>query len=542
MAPKSNIFLQICLAIILGALVPFAFSPYNYWFITPVILALFINLIYKNSSLRAFGLGVIFGFSFFGFGISWIHISLHEFGGGSLTLSFFLALSLAFYLALYYGVLAGLLTRISWPFTLKYGFLLPFLGTILEVMRAYFMTGFPWLALGYTLLDSPFSFYLYPTMGALISSFWVYFTAGFLFLFWRGLADRERSFITLLKVPFLYGIFMMGMVYVLFTWGGDSIEAASEPIEAALIQGNIHQGDKFSESSYQETLDTYLSLTREAAAKVELIILPETAFPNFFNQLPLVAKELQSIAREEHVNIVTGVFNQIEVNGQQEVLNSMVYFSPKTDEVTFYNKYKLVPFGEYIPLRSVLHYFNRWIDIPYGDIISGEKEQPPFQFTFLNEGPLPIQGSGSICYEAVFSHYMRYQAKEGHFLINISNDAWFGASIGPWQHLQMARSRALEYARPMLRSTNTGLTAFINHQGELEALAPSFSQAILIHHFTPMKGLTAYVKWGDEIWYFILFLSLILMAILSPNLYLSESFDRLDKPKRHYAKKEYERL
>lgn len=542
MAPKPNIFVQMLLAIILGALIPFAFSPYNYWFIAPLSLAFFINLIYKERPLWAFGLGIIFGFSFFGFGISWIHISLHEFGGGSLALSFFLALLLAFYLALYYGVLAGLLTRISWPFTLKYGFLLPFLGTLLEVLRAHVMTGFPWLALGYTLLDSPFSVYLYPTMGALISSFWVYFTAGFLFLFWRGLVDQERSLITLLKVPFFYALFMMGMVYGAFKWGSDTIEVVGDPIEAALVQGNIHQGDKFSEASYQETLETYLSLTRQAAVKSELIILPETAFPNFFNQLSLVTKELQSIAIDEHTNIVTGVFNQIEVGGQQEVLNSMAYFSPTTNDVAFYNKYKLVPFGEYIPLRGVLHHFNRWIDIPYGDIISGDKEQPPFQFTFLDKSTLPIKGSGSICYEAVFSHVMRYQAKASHFLINISNDAWFGESIGPWQHLQMARSRALEYARPMLRSTNTGITAFINHQGELEALAPLFSQTILIHQFTPMKGLTAYVKWGDEIWYFILFLSLILIAIVSPNLYLSESFDRLAKPRSTYSKKDYDAL
>lgn len=514
--PKRLFFLKLLVALGLGGLMTLGFAPFNWGYGVPVLLALFLLLLRGERGKRAFMLGSGFGFGFFAFGIAWVHISLHQFGGASLGLSMGMAMLLALYLALYYGVLAWIVGRSKLGLVMTYGFLFPVVGVLLELVRAHLFTGFPWLALGYSLTEMPFAPFLFSTMGALLSSFWVYFVAGILVLFVLQFAmkivlarqirlsgsderksDENAGRETLLRFPLLYGLLLAGIVGIAYEWVGEPIEPSGKTVRAGLLQGNIAQDAKFHDDFIYHTLDTYFDLIAKVSDRVDLIVMPETAIPIVYDGRDGVSAHFHRLAELSNADIISGIFTGDRLT--ERFRNGLVHYGKSDQTDHFYEKYRLLPFGEYIPFRGLLSHFNDWVEIPYSDLEAGQKEQAPFQFRSTE-----AKGSASICYEAVFGDMLRYQAVQSEFLINVSNDAWFGESIGPWQHLQIARARSIELARPMIRATNTGVTAIIDHQGKILGVLPQFETDALVGEFQPMTGLTAYAKLGDGMWILIL--------------------------------------
>ncbi|OYQ81410.1 apolipoprotein N-acyltransferase [Ignatzschineria sp. F8392] len=501
---------SIIIAILLGSLMPLSFSPFGYGFLAPILLAFWLLLILPGSCKRAFWLSLLFGVSFFTVGVWWIRISLLEFGGAPLLLGVFLTLLLALYLGLYYALLGyfTLKTQLSLPFRL--GILFPVMGVLFEYIRAQLLTGFPWLSLGYTLTDYPLALWLFPEMGALMASFWVYWLAGLLTLLllqimaYRG---KEPGNASQKKLKAYLPALFMAMMLILIIAGtstllSDKISPKGEPLKVALIQGNIAQELKFSEAQYYEILATYYQLTAQVASNVDLIIWPETAIPALYEQEVTLGEALRKISQEERATVMTGIFS-----GQGSVIrNSVVAYSDQLrSRDQRYDKVHLVPFGEFLPFRSLLDLLSGMIEIPFSDLTAGREEQSPFLIHYEVDGvPAITQLSTFICYEAVFGDELRYLGKQSDFLVNVSNDAWFGDSIGPWQHFQITRARAIELQREMVRATNNGITALIDRRGEVKAILPQFEQGVLEVEVMPYEGTTTYSRVGDLSWLLLL--------------------------------------
>lgn len=520
----------IMIALLLGALMPLGFAPFSLSLIVPLALVALLQLTVSQSPRFSALLGLLFGFGFFAWGIFWVRISLVQFGGAPLALGSFVALLLALYLALYYGLLLYITKRLGkWlqvvsktqestlsasksakssrssliAFAIQYGLIFPLVGVLLEYLRSILFSGFPWLALGYSFTDLPVSHWLFPQMGALMASFWVYWIAGLLFLLLRALWGKQ---FLLYLFPSIAGGVIVALLMVILSTISTPIERGNEKIQIALVQGNIPQEMKFSQAQYQAIIQRYYQLTEKVAPKVDLIIWPETAIPGIYEDDFSLSAVLRDLSAESGSTIVTGVFS---TEGPL-IRNSIVAYGTDSSRDQLYHKVHLVPFGEYIPFRSLLSLFGNMIEIPFADLSEGAMTQEPLSF-MTAQGR--FQGGSSICYEAVFGDEARLMGRESDFLINVSNDAWFGDSIGPWQHFQITRARAIELQKEMVRSTNNGVTAWIGPNGQVKAMLPQFQEGVLEVAVTPMRGMTAYARLGDLFWSvsFLLLLSLTML-------------------------------
>ncbi|GAA5097481.1 apolipoprotein N-acyltransferase [Wohlfahrtiimonas larvae] len=504
MKRSNNLLIQIIIVITLGALMPLAFAPFNQWWLAPLLLMAWQLTIKNNSKIHSFWLSYLFGLSIFAVGLWWVRISVNQFGGAPLPLAITIVFVLSGYLAIYYGVLGYLTQKINVGTITRYLLLLPTAGVLLEILRSHAFTGFPWLAMGYSLTPTLLAQYLFPVFGALISSFIVYWLAGVLLLIITTFNQRSfsRSFISIIAST----IIIVGSTLGLQKYLSDPIQNLSEPINIALIQGNITQDQKFDETQFEASLKTYLSLTENVINKANLVVWPETAVVAYYNNMSSFLENLRQWSDYTDTELLLG----IPRNQQLQDFNAFLHLGESSSQDQFYDKYRLLPFGEYIPIPDVFGIFYEWINIPLAGFTKGAPQQAPFTFSQFS-----TQTTGSICFEAVFGESLRYQANQSGFLVNISNDAWFGDSLAPWQHLQIVQARAIEFARPIARATNTGLTAFVASNGEIIAQAPQFEATTLSTTIIGKKGLTTYVKYGDNPWIIVASTLFLLIIICS---------------------------
>lgn len=505
MKKTTNIIILLLLAIGLGTVLPLAFAPFQFWWIAPLVLAAWQLMIQTQSKRRQFWLSYLLGLSLFTVGLWWIRISINQFGGAPLSLAITLVILLSSYLALYYGALGYLTHKFKLGMICRYLILFPTLGTLLELLRAHLFTGFPWLAMGYTLTPTLFAQELFPAFGALISSFIVYWCAGTIVVLCLALykATLPKGIGGVLATLSI----IVGLTVALNHFYSDAIQENSESINIALVQGNITQDQKFDANRFEDSINTYLALTDRVIEKANLVIWPETAVVAYYDQMSGLMNNLRQWSDYTDTEILLGIPRE---NAQREQFNSFVHLGAQPTHDQFYDKYRLLPFGEYIPLPDFFGVFYEWVDMPLSGFTKGAVQQSPFTFSQFS-----TQTTGSICFEAVFGETLRYQAEQSGFLINISNDAWFGNSLAPWQHLQIVQARAIEFARPIARATNTGVTAFIDQHGSIIAQAPLFEATTLSATITGIHGLTTYVKYGDNPWMIGLSGLLILLFLVS---------------------------
>lgn len=479
----------------LGAVTVTGYAPLYLYPVPIVTLAVLAWLWNRaNSPRRAAQLGWWFGLGFFLTGVSWVYVSLHNFGAMPAPLAALATLLFCAYLGVFPAVVGYAYARLVAAPTMKLLLWFPALWALSEWIRGWLFTGFPWLAIGYSQVPvSPLAGYA-PVLGIFGVTLVTVCCAGLIVL----LAERTRakhgakaqvsaqglkSAVALVAHPgilLLIGLAAAGYGLKQATW----TQPAGEPFEAALLQGNIPQDIKWTEEGLRATLVTYHRLALATNAK--LIVFPETALPLFLHQVPPdYFDALAAHARKTRGDVLIGVPERLPSG---DYYNSAITIG--TSPMQVYRKTHLVPFGEFIPLRPVLGWIVSVLAIPLQDFSRGEE----------NARPLQVAGERvavNICYEDAFGEEIIRQLPEATVLVNVSNVAWFGRSIAPRQHLQISQARALEAGRYMLRATNTGMTGIIDERGNVVSVAPQFETAVVSGRVQGRTGATPYVRWGN---------------------------------------------
>lgn len=458
-----------------GALLTLSLAPFDLWPAAIVGCAFLAFLLASCTPRQAFWRGWLFGLGLFGSGASWVYVSINVYGNASPVLAGFLTLVFCAGLALLHGLQAYLYARLVRP--LPGGMLLgfPALWVLGEWLRSWLLTGFPWLYLGYAHVDTWLAGWA-PITGVYGLSFTVAFSASCLFLAWRS-----RQTATLVSYA--------GLLATL--WGGGLLlkpiewvaTASREPLSVALYQPNIPLQKKWDRRYYRDILNQYEQALRPHFA-YDLVLWPESAVPRVLDLAGPFLDPIDRRAALSDTTLITGIPTRDSSN---RYFNSIVALGQGSGE---YHKQRLVPFGEYVPLESWLRGLIDFFDLPMSNFSAGPADQGPLQAGDYRVAPL-------ICYEIVYPELTARSAQRAELLVTISNDSWFGRSIGPLQHLQMARMRALENGRYVLRGTNNGVTAIIDHRGQIVSRTPQFEEASLQGEAQVMLGNTPFTSFGS---------------------------------------------
>jgi len=474
-------------------MLPLAFAPDN-WVVLAVLSPAFLFYLWLAADRKqAVYLSYAFGMGFFGMGVSWVSVSMVRYGGVALPLASVLTFLFALILSSYIALMAYLYKRFfdNQSLTRQCLLVLPALWTLSEWLRGWLFTGFPWLNLGYSQTDGPLAG-LAPVVGVYGLSYLLAVAAGLLLWAFYG-AQRQR----LIALGGAVAVSALALLLNTYHW----TEPTQKKIKVSLLQGNVPQNLKWRESYKQASIDLYMRMTRENFDS-DIIVWPETALPAFYHQSKFFLKQLAEEAEAHQSHVLLGLAVADE-NDRDRYYNSMVLVG---EPHQFYYKSHLVPFGEYLPLKFLLGEAIRFLKIPMADFSSGDTHQP-----LMHAGDLYI--GMSICYEDAFGEEVIRTLPKANVLANVSNDAWFGDSFAPHQHLQMARMRALEAQRPMLRATNSGISAIIDERGKIQAQSPQFVSTVLSGEAQPMTGATPYVLWGNYPVVLISFLILLFAAL-----------------------------
>jgi len=453
---------------------PLGFAPFGYYAIPIISAALLLLAWMRFTPKQTFLGGYLFGLGMYGTGVSWMHISINLFGGMNLIGSFLITLLLVLYLA-FYPALAGYIMR-RWFYPSKPVFLLlsaPAVWVLGEWSRSRIFTGFPWLNIGYSQIDSPLAG-LAPIVGVYGVTWVTVFTSGLLVMIFHG--KRADKILACVAGGLLW--VGTGQLYMM-NWTD-----ASGTISVALIQGAIPQKLKWKPELRQQSFDLYLELTRPYRDS-DLVIWPETAVPALYQQAEDLTDQLQELTRVNKNDLVSGFPFRDPKTGAY--YNSAILFN---GGVKVYHKRHLVPFGEYLPLAGLFQPLLHMLGIPVSNFTAGFQSKPLLHGSRFNIGI-------SICYEDTFGEEVIEALPQADILVNISNDAWFGDSLAPHQHLQMARMRARETGRYLLRATNTGITAIINEKGWISKRSAQFKPEALVSHALLFTGSTPYTRAGN---------------------------------------------
>ena len=457
-----------------GALGVAAFAPLDWYPLAYLSLAILFNQWLSDTPRQALRHGALYGLGYFGAGVSWVYVSVHTYGHVAAPAAALVTAALVIYLGAYPALLGYCLTRFlaaSRPALRLVAFAAGWIFS--EWLRGWLFTGFPWLTLGSSQIDSALAGYA-PVAGVYGTGLAAALTAALL------VALKRRP----ARLPALLALVMI--------WAGgyllDRVEWTSvrgAPLTVALIQGNIPQEEKWVPENLKHTLTRYMQRTFDLPP-TDLVVWPETAIPAFYDQMQdSLIPQLDSELRKTHTVLLTGI--PVLDKTTWRYYNSVVSLGEKH---RFYYKQHLVPFGEYLPLRGLIGDSLDALAVPNADFSSGGDNQP-----LLVAHGYPV--AASICFEVAFAGEIRRDMPEAALLVNVSNDGWFGNSLAPHQHLEMARLRAKETGRPMLRATNTGISAIIDHNGRIVARSPQFEEAVVTGTITPRQGATPYVLTGN---------------------------------------------
>ena len=490
----ARFVLQLVFAFTAGSVGVLAFAPFYLWPLALVSLFFLFALWHRAAtSWRAFGIGFFWGLGLFIFGVPWIYVSLHVYGGMPAILAAIATFLFCCYLSLF-PALGGTMhrwlvrrCRISAVASLL--LVMPACFVIWEYVRGWFFSGFPWLVFGYSqtpggTLFSPLMGYA-PVFGVFGISWLLAMTAGLWVLLTRGATGivwSRRGRIVFAAT--ILAVWAFGGGLHRYPWSAP----AGAPLTVALLQGNIEQSLKWREDQRAASLENYRELVEKTTAR--LIVLPETALPFALSDLP--AEYLAALKRRSESNggdAIVGVAiveRGVSSTDPYGVTNSAITLGHAPSQR--YDKQHLVVFGEFIP--PMLSWVYNWLQIPLGSMTAGRSDQKP----------LRIAGHAiavNICYEDAFGAEIARQLPDAELLVNMSNMAWFGPYLASDQQAQFSQMRALESGRWLLRSTNTGVTAAINEKGEIVKSLPQFVRGALEIEVQPRTGTTPYVFWKD---------------------------------------------
>lgn len=463
-----NFPLRLLAAFAAGAATVLAFAPFGQGWVAFPAVALLFALWQPVAPRHAFLLGWSYGMGLMGFGVFWLHHSIAQFGGLNLPLAVAITLVFAVGLALFYGLGGWLGNRFFPPGRARLLLVYPALWVLLEWLRSWLFTGFTWLSLGYSQADTPLAGFA-PLLGVYGLSLLVALGAALLRL-WR--------------TPWILGLpLILGVGWGLQQQGWS--RPAGSPLPVLLVQPDIPQALKWRPEQFEPTLELLVELS-EAHRDARLVIWPETAVPAFAGRVETgVLEPLDRLFRREGRTLLLGI---VVGEGKGRYYNAMIKLGASGRGQYF--KRHLVPFGEYMPLKFLLQPLVKLLAIPMSEFSAGREGKPLLELEGHAAGI-------SICYEDTFGDEVARALPEATFLVNASNDAWFGDSLAPHQHLEMARMRSLETGRWLLRATNTGISAIIDHRGQVRQRLGQFRQGVVQGEVEPRQGMTPYARWPD---------------------------------------------
>jgi apolipoprotein N-acyltransferase len=495
-------------ALAAGAATVFAFAPFGF---SPVSVAALATLfwLWQHAATPRDGawIGFAFGFGLFGAGVSWVYVALETFGGMAAPVAAIGTAGFVGYLALWHALVGWAAVRFTAAHSTARLLAAAAAWTLGEWLRGYVFSGFGWLTPGYAELwpggALPLAGFA-PLGGVLLVSLAVALCAAAVAGIVDGLvhAQPRRIVGCLAGIALLVGV---GGLLTRIEW----TTPVGGPVAISLVQGNVTQAQKFDPAFRPQNYELYDNLV--ASAKGRIVVLPESAFPEFADEIPAsVFIGLANAGRARNGSVLVGLFTvepPLAPGEEERIYNSVVSLGAAPPQL--YRKHHLVPFGETIPLKPLVGWFiNSILAIPLGDQAAGPAVQSPFEVAGQRIAV-------NICYEDVFGAELIPAARVATLLVNVTNDAWYGRSIGALQHNQVGAMRALETGRPMLRATNTGITSAIAHDGRVLAELPWFVRGILEIEIAGRTGYTPYLRFGD---WPVLILSLALFAVaVLPN-------------------------
>lgn len=473
----SHRWLSAATLVVAGALQTLTFSPFHFWWLGPVSMLLILLVTIPLRANRLFLAGLLTGLGLFGSGASWVYISISEFGNTPIPVAVLLTAAFVAVLALFPALAFWFWGKLAKGSAVRRLILFPAIWILGDWLRGWLLTGFPWLYLGTAHTDGPLAG-LAPVVGVHGLTFLIAASGAAIFAAgWLITKQRHAS----------AGIVA---VAVLIPWLAapalnrvDWTDISTEPTSVAAMQGNIPQQIKWDPEFLKDQIVAYLGMT-EPYWDTDLILWPETAIPIPQDQAGKIIDHIEENLGENST-LITGIpwYGFSERAGGFTYHNSIMAIG---NGEGMYHKQKLVPFGEYVPLEGVLRGLIGFFDLPMSSFTRGPENQSPLTANGTKVMPF-------ICYEVAYPDFLARNAVNSDLLLTISNDGWFGDSVGPLQHLQIARMRALETGRYMIRGTNNGVTAIIDNKGQITARIPQFERAVLTGEVFKASGSTPYM-------------------------------------------------
>ncbi|WP_416361425.1 apolipoprotein N-acyltransferase [Marinobacter sp.] len=467
--------------LIAGAVQTLTFSPFHLWWLGPLSAFLILLATLHQPAKKLFRAGWLVGLGLFGSGASWIYISISEYGNTPIVVAIILMVLFVAGLALFHGLAFWFWGKLAKQSLIRRLILFPAIWLMGDWLRGWLLTGFPWLYLGTAHTDGPLAG-LAPVTGVHGITFWVTATAAAAYAFWWMLrVGRTKAAVATLIAALLPWFIAPALNKT------DWTDISDEPVSFVTMQGNIPQQVKWDPDFLRDQIVTYLGMTEEHW-QADIILWPETAIPIPQDQAGPIFAHIQE-RLGENSTLITGIpwYGYSEKKAGNTFHNSIMAMG---NGEGIYHKQKLVPFGEYVPLEGLLRGLIGFFDLPMSSFTPGPKNQSPLQANGTNVMPY-------ICYEVAYPDFVAFNARNTGLLLTISNDGWFGDSIGPLQHLQLARMRALETGRYMLRGTNNGVTTIINEKGQMTERIPQFKRTVLTGEVFTATGSTPYMQTGS---------------------------------------------
>ena len=464
----------------LGAATTLAFAPFEWSIVAPLFLIPLLYICLTVSPRDAAAHAFWYGFGLFLTGTYWIYISVHVFGNAALWIALLLMVGLALIMAAITSLGGWLIARLSQGEPWFMLFVAPAAWVVVEWLRGWVLTGFPWMGIGYGQIDTWFAGWA-PVFGVYGVTFMVVLSATAVIATLMAHSPRGRvGGIAAILLPWLFG-----GALTLFQW----TEPAGNALRTTIVQAGVSQDKKWDRDQLRPIMEHYLGATMSAADS-DIVLWPEVAIPAVDDQVETFLARIERDARERGQSVLLGILERsFERSDEGRIYNSVLLLGGA--ERQSYRKRHLVPFGEYFPVPPSIRQWMKMQNLPHSDLAKGDPVQ---ELLTARDG---TRFGTAICYEDAYPAQQRYALPDAGVLVNVSNDAWFGDSIAPHQHLEIARMRSLEFGRPTIRSTNTGISAFIGPRGELQQTGKQFAPEFMTADVVPMRGLTPYAGGGN---------------------------------------------
>ena len=469
MSTIKNKYIEYSIIVISGFLYTAAFAPIDFKLGIFISLTFFLYILSTSSRQSSLLKSFIYGIIVYASGVSWIFNSIYYHGGENLIISIIITFLFIVFLSAFFIPFGYFVNKDTNLNRLDTPILVASIWVLIEFIRSNIFGGFPWLLVGVSHTGTILK-HIFPLFGSLMVSFIIVMISMMLVAVLSS--KSKKNFLKLYSL----GILLFYLLVSIFT--NFSIDA-TKPLKITIVQPNINLGTKFNDLELDKIKKKYIEIFDNKINK--LVILPETAIPKIYQ----LDKDFYHLLRSNgELNLISGVFNYNR--SKNKIYNSILVLN---ENEVFYNKRHLVPFGEYTPLESVFSFISDILNIPMSNLTPGDFTQPEITYDDIILHPL-------VCYEIAYPSLIE-TSEDYSLIINVSNDAWFGNSLAPYQHLQIAQARALESRRTVIRAANTGISAVINKSGDILHKIDLNEEGLINADIYPSKGVTPYMYFGD---------------------------------------------